>query len=360
MKLIYHLFSGIYGLVVLIRNLLYDLKVFRSTAFEIPVISVGNITVGGTGKTPHVEYLVQLLKNHYRVATLSRGYKRKTKGFRLVETTSVVEECGDEPLQMKQKFNDILVAVCENRVTGVSRLLELNDKPDLVLLDDAFQHRRITPGINILLADFTRPVYEDFLLPAGRLREGKIQVRRANMVVVTKCPEKPAPITRKIIKKKMNIRPYQSLFFSSFGYGIPEPVFLQANPQPNLRTTGILLVTGIASPQPLFDHLSSMATEIIQVIFPDHHFYKPADITFILNKFENLRSEHKIIVTTEKDAIRFRDMKELPSKIKDSVYFLPVHVLFSEIEKKEFDQRIISYVGKNKTNSKLHKRENKL
>ncbi|HKJ41513.1 MAG TPA: tetraacyldisaccharide 4'-kinase, partial [Sunxiuqinia sp.] len=197
LKILLYPISLIYGMVVYIRNSLYDYKIFKSTEFEIPVISIGNITVGGTGKTPHTEYLVELLKKHVNVATLSRGYKRKTKGFRLVETTSQVSEVGDEPLQIKKKFPMVTVAVDENRVHGINQLLkDEKHTPDAILLDDAFQHRRVTPGINILLIDYNNPIDKDQLLPLGRLRERKYQRRRANIIIYTKCPDEIAPITR--------------------------------------------------------------------------------------------------------------------------------------------------------------------
>ena len=177
LKLLLYPLSLLYGLVVSVRNKLYDFKLFKSREFDIPVISIGNITVGGTGKTPHTEYLIKLLKQNYRVAALSRGYKRKSQGFRLVDTSSMVEEVGDEPLQMKRKYPGVTISVCENRVQGVDALLEANPAPDVVVLDDAFQHRRITPGLNILLIDYNKPIKDDYLLPLGRLRESKLQAK---------------------------------------------------------------------------------------------------------------------------------------------------------------------------------------
>jgi len=349
-------------MAVMVRNLLYDLKVFKSVEFEIPVISVGNITVGGTGKTPHIEYLVNLLKNHYRVATLSRGYKRKTIGFRIVETGSSVRECGDEPLQLKNRFQEITVAVCENRVTGVKELLRSTNPPDLVLLDDAFQHRRITPDINILLVDYSRHVKNDHLLPAGSLREGIGQLRRANMVIVTKCPGQLTPISRKIFKKDLHIRPYQELYFTRLVYGPLCPVFrndFQLPDVASLKESGVLLVTGIASPAKISDFLAPLSGEMSAVAFPDHHYFKISDIQLIATKFAGLKMSRKIIVTTEKDAIRFRDLPDLPRDIKDNLYYLPVTIRFAENEESNFDQRIINYVRKNKGNRELYQRKNK-
>ena len=346
----------------MLRNLLYDLKIFKSTEFDIPVISIGNITVGGTGKTPHIEYLVNLLKNRYRVATLSRGYKRKTKGFRMVETGSTVPESGDEPLQIKRKFPGITVAVCENRVKGVNELLKKSDPPDLVLLDDAFQHRRITPDINIVLVDYSRPVKYDHLLPAGRLREGIVQLRRANIIIVTKCPEVLTPIARKIFKKDLNIRPYQSLYFTRLVYGQLQPVFKNQPERENeikLDETGVLLVTGIASPEKIREYLTPQVAELNPLVFPDHHYFSASDLDGILAGFKMIKFPAKIIVTTEKDAVRFRDRTDIPDEIRENLYYLPVTIRFTENEESSFDQRIINYVGKNKGNRELHQRKNK-
>ena len=356
--------SWIYGLVVYIRNQMYDLGILRSTEFDVPVISIGNITVGGTGKTPHVEYLVELLKDKYEVATLSRGYKRKTSGFRMVEVNSTVEEVGDEPLQIKNRFPSVTVSVCENRVKGVEKLLDPASGaiPDVVLLDDAFQHRSITPGINMLLIDYNRQIKDDFILPAGQLREGKAQIRRANIIIYTKCPNEVTPIMRRILQKDVRLKPYQSLFFTSLKHENIEPVFSAPTLDKSFYTEksySLLALTGIASPQLVYDHLKQFSKKTEIVSFPDHHYYFEADIQMIMQKFEGIKSERKIMVTTEKDAMRLKDLTGLPDDFRANLYYLPVKVKFLDEVENEFNKKILNYVGENKSNRELRKRKNK-
>jgi len=361
-KFLLYPFSLMYGFAVYIRNRLYDLKLLKSSEFDVPVISVGNITVGGTGKTPHTEYLIRLLKGNFEVATLSRGYKRKTKGFRRVESDSTVAEVGDEPLQLKHKFSEITVSVCEKRVKGVEQLTGKSNKkvPDVILLDDAFQHRRITPGINILLIDYNRPIKEDMLLPAGHLREGKIQMRRANVIIFTKCPSEVTPIIRRILQKDVRLKPYQELFFTALEYDDIQPVFPEqgTNKIVNIGEYSLLVVTGIASPQSMYKHLNAISNEIKTKIFPDHHYYKIKDIESIMSDFNEIKSKKKIIVTTEKDALRFKDIQDLNVEFKNVLYYLPVRVKFLDEEGKSFNKKIINYVGENKSNRELYKRKN--
>ncbi len=356
--------SWLYGLGVYLRNRGYDLNLMRSQEFDVPVISIGNITVGGTGKTPHVEYLVKLLREKFEVATLSRGYKRKTKGFVRVELNSKVTEVGDEPLQIKKKFPKQTVSVCEKRVEGVEKLLTDDGEktPDVIILDDAFQHRRITPGINILLIDYNRQIKEDCLLPAGRLREGAAQMRRANVIIFTKCPDEVTPIMRRILQKEVALKPYQSLFFSTMVQTKLRPVFDDAVYDEGFDTDkswSILVVTGIASPKLVVDHLKKFSNKIEILSFPDHHYYSEADIQKIMQKFNEMDSEKKIIVTTEKDSTRIKDMENLPDEFKKLLYYLPVEVKFLENEGKEFNQKILNYVGENKSNRELYQRKNK-
>ena len=362
-KLLLYPFALIYGFIVFIRNRMYDLKILKSKEFDIPVISVGNITVGGTGKTPHTEYLIRLLKEEFSVATLSRGYKRKTKGFRRVGINSTVSEAGDEPLQLKNKFPDITVSVCENRVKGVEKLKEEiagNKPPDVVLLDDAYQHRRITPGINILLIDYNRPIKKDMLLPAGRLREGKFQMRRANIIIFTKCPPEITPLMRRILQKDVRLKPYQELFFTTLVYDNIQPVFAQedADEKLNIGEYSLLVVSGIASPQSMHKHLNVISNEIKTKIFPDHHYYSENDIDLIMNDFKKIKSEKKIIVTTEKDVLRFKDLPDLNDAFKNVLYYLPIRVNFLDQEGKSFNKKMINYVGENKSNRELYKRKN--
>ncbi len=362
LKILLYPLSWLYGVGVFLRNRAYDLDILKSQEFDVPVISIGNITVGGTGKTPHVEYLVSLLKNKYNVATLSRGYKRKTKGFRLVEVDSTASDSGDEPLQIKNKFPDVIVSVCENRAKGVERLLQQDSPkmPDVVLLDDAFQHRQITPGINILLIDYNRQIKSDHLLPYGRLREGRYQARRANIIIFTKCPDEVTPIMRRILQNDIHLLPYQKLFFTKLEYGKLVPAFGGKRPGKAYyeeKKFAILLVTGIASPKLMYNYLKKFSDNIETLTYPDHHDYSTTDIQEISGRFEAVNAENKIIVTTEKDVMRLRN-KDLSDDIKSSIYYLPVKVQFLEEEKKAFNKRILDYVGENKSNRELHKRKN--
>ena len=356
--------SWLYGFGVYIRNQMYDLGVLGSREFDVPVISIGNITVGGTGKTPHVEYMANLLQGKYEVATLSRGYKRNTSGFRIVETNSKADEVGDEPLQIKNQFPEIIVSVCENRVKGVENLLDLNNPkvPDVVILDDAFQHRRINPGINILLIDYTRQIKNDTLLPAGRLREGSVQMRRANIIVFTKCPNEVTPIMRRILQKDVRLKPYQSLFFTAMNHGKIQPVFGARKLDKSFYTEksySLVVLTGIASPNLMHIHLKQFSKKLDIIAFPDHHYYSDSDIQSVMNRYESINSDRKIIVTTQKDAMRLKDLENLPEDFKMNLYYLPVKVKFLDEGENEFNKKILNYVGENKSNRELHKRKNK-
>src|SRR5664279_1740015 len=248
--------SFLYGLITTIRNFLYDTGILKTVEFSFPVICVGNITVGGTGKTPHTEYIAGLLKQNFKDATLSRGYKRETNDFRIATPSTQVWELGDEPLQIARNFPDILVTVDKNRVHGVNQILQEFPETEVIILDDGFQHRRITPGFSILLSDFDRLFIRDYMLPFGNLRESKGNMRRADIILITKSPENISPIQRRLIVKEINKSPYQNLYFTTFIYKPPVPVFGNPSWSDQYRFAegtgcGIVLVTGIANPQPL-------------------------------------------------------------------------------------------------------------
>jgi tetraacyldisaccharide 4'-kinase len=362
-KLFLYPVSAIYGLIVSIRNLMYDYKIFQSTEFEIPVISIGNITVGGTGKTPHTEYLVELLRKQFNVTTISRGYKRKTKGYQEVEVDSLASQIGDEPLQIKAKFSDVQVVVDEKRVHAIKKIQiqESRQLPDVILLDDAFQHRSVSAGINILLIDFNRPIDQDQLMPVGRLREARWQMRRANVIIYTKCPQEISPITRRIIMKDVNLRPYQNLFFTTMVYQPLTPVFPDmAIDTPKLASdkVSVLLVTGIANPEHLRKYLSNFSEDITDLKFPDHHNFNNSNIQQIEQKFAAIASENKIIITTEKDSMRLKDM-DLSPTLKANLFYIPLKIKFLDSEGKNFDEKIVTYVRENKSNRDLHKRNSK-
>lgn len=352
-------FSLVYGIVVSIRNFLFNTGVFSSRTFDIPVISVGNITVGGTGKTPHVEFIVSLLKDNFKVAVLSRGYKRKTSGFIVAAEASGVDEIGDEPLQIKKRFPEAEVAVDGNRVRGIKKLCSLNSELKAIILDDAFQHRWVKPGITVLLIDYNQPLKKDYLLPAGRLREFSSAANRATIVVVTKCPPDFKPIERRIIMNDLSLMPWQTLYFSEFAYGEPVPVFDGALPFPEreefstLRSR-ILMVTGIASPGTFERHLRSISAAPDKIEFPDHHQYSATDIKRISKVFGSMKGNRNVILTTEKDAMRFRKIDDVDTNISQNLYYLPISVRFLENAGEEFKHQILRYVRNNKRNHLLY------
>ncbi len=364
--------SIIYGLIVSFRNKLFDYNILHSQEFNIPIISVGNITVGGTGKTPHIEYLIRLLKKPSKsskllegsrggIAILSRGYKRKTKGFVLATEKSTVDEIGDEPKQIKQKFPDIHLAVSNSRVEGINKLLSKSSDDSIraILLDDAFQHRYVKPGLSILLIDYNRPLSSDYMLPYGELREKPSEKKRADIIIITKSPENISTAERKIIFRDLKILPYQSLYFTSLKYNNPLPVFHKVMDthktnitpfdwnSPEYNHTSILLITGIAQPDALKKYLQSQqggTTNVEHFKFPDHHIYSKKDIKNIIHKFNNIESKNKIIITTEKDAMRLQSFDEM---INLPMYYIPLEIEFHKEDKERFNKQILSYVRKN-------------
>ena len=339
--------SWIYGLGVKLRNLLFEIGILKSRSFKIPIISVGNLTVGGTGKTPHVEYLIELLHKKFKVATLSRGYKRKSKGYVVATKETTVHDIGDEPYQMKQKFPDATIAVDKNRCHGITQLTEDDPKIDVILLDDAFQHRYVKPGVNILLVDYHRLIIYDKLLPAGRLREPLSGKNRADIVIVTKCPKDLKPMEFRVITKAMNLYPYQHLYFTTIGYGKLKPLF-QAQKTihelDDLKDQHILLLTGIASPKQLLHDLSPFTTHLSPITFSDHHLFKPKDVERINKAFSELPSP-KLIITTEKDATRLQHVQGLSDEVRRHIYVLPIEVSLLRGEQSLFEGTIRSFVN---------------
>jgi tetraacyldisaccharide 4'-kinase len=358
-NILFYPIALIYGLITGLRNFLYNSGVLSSVEFHIPVICIGNITVGGTGKTPHTEYVADLLRDHFRVATLSRGYKRRSRDFRIASSASPVKEIGDEPMQIFRKFPDVLVAVDRNRVNGVNRILE--EKPDIevIILDDAFQHRRITPGFSILLFDFNRPIIRDYMMPYGNLRENKGNMRRADIILISKSPENISPIQRRIIVKEIDKAPYQNLYFTSITYKDPLPVFEDSGAAELLidmsdtDQCGIVLITGIANPQPLKDYLNKTFKEINHLSFPDHYNFKEKDIQTISTAYIGLKSPVRYIITTEKDAVRLREFTNIAEPFKSALFYIPVGIKFLNDDKDEFDNMIVDYVRKNKRNNRV-------
>lgn len=339
--------SWLYGLGVRVRNLLFDIDVLKSKSFNIPVISVGNITVGGSGKTPHVEYLVQMLCERYKVAVLSRGYKRKTKGYVLAKPGISVKDIGDEPYQMYMKFGDdssanpIHVAVDAKRVEGIERLIHDKETKDtqVIILDDAYQHRYVKPSINILLVDYHRLITHDKLLPAGRLREPQSGKKRADIVIITKCPEDMHPINLRVISKAMDLYPCQKLFFTQLRYDSMRTVFGPSDTTIELKDItpahNVMVIAGIASPKHLLGDLKKYTHKLTPKVFSDHHNFTQREIDDINNTFDIL-PHPRIVITTEKDATRLAAIDGLSNDVKRNLYVLPVKVGFMQDQEKDF------------------------
>lgn len=354
--------SLLYGMGVGVRNKLFDWGILRSKSFDVPTICIGNIAVGGTGKTPHTEFLIRVLQKEYNVAVLSRGYKRKTSGYVLAGKESSVQQIGDEPYQIKRKFPEITVAVDEKRVRGIERLSKLTDPTiDVVLLDDAFQHRYVKAGMNIVLTDFHRLFCDDTLLPAGKLREKEKAKNRAQMVIVTKCPETIKPIDFNIISKRLQLYPYQHLYFSSLQYGGLEPVFPESGAGKRElhslhKDETVLLVTGIASPDVMNEEIQKYTKKVQLLTFSDHHNFKQKDIKLITEQFNKIASEKKVIITTEKDATRLANHPAMGNELKKYIYALPIETRILQQREDSFKKNIIDYVRKNKRNSNISKK----
>ena len=350
--------SWIYGLGVGIRNRLFDMGILKSRDFKVPVISVGNITVGGSGKTPHVEYLVRLLRDKTKVAVLSRGYKRKSRGYVLADKDATARMIGDEPYQMKKKFPDVYVAVDKNRCHGIERLTEDENTKDtdVILLDDAYQHRYVKPGVNILLVDYHRLIIYDKLLPAGRLREPKQGKNRADIVIVTKCPRNLKPMEFRVLTRAMDLFPYQKLYFTTLKYNKLKPLYFgEDRPVSDIQPEeNILLLTGIASPKQMIIDLEPYTKNITPLTYPDHHQFKRKDIERINELFAAM-PEPKMVITTEKDNARLFGVEGLSDEVRQHIYMLPVEIEFMLEQQEEFNEKIIGYVRKNSRNSILAK-----
>ncbi|HHU26027.1 MAG TPA: tetraacyldisaccharide 4'-kinase [Bacteroidales bacterium] len=357
--------SWLYGGIVNLRNWLFDRNVLKQRSFDVPVICVGNLTVGGTGKTPHIEYLIRLLSKQYKVAVLSRGYKRKSKGFKVVEMDSRVQDVGDEPLQIKRKFPGTMVFVDGNRVRAIEKILsaERASHPDVILLDDGFQHRRVKPSLSILLVDSNRPVFEDELLPAGLLREPLYGKNRASIVVVTKCYPDMQPIDFRIYANGLDLFPFQQLYFTSLEYDTIRPLYPELGGEPlelnDLRKKHLFLVTGIASPAPLVDKLEHKTYNLYTKLFPDHHAFTKEDIRSIQEMVTSVDDPNKIILTTEKDAVRFQSLPFLEEEMKRMLYYIPVRISFiNEKEQESFNNHIDEHVRNYQTNRRLPGEQN--
>lgn len=331
--------AWIYGAVTDIRNWLFEHRLLPSERYPVPVICIGNLAVGGTGKTPHTEWLIHhFLSEGRKIAVLSRGYGRLSKGFRRVEADSTAGEVGDEPLQIRRKFNDnrLTCAVCENRRNGIQTLLEHEPKLELILLDDAFQHRYVEASCYVLLTDYRRLYVKDHPFPAGQLREKRSGAQRAHIIVVTKCPSDLSEQERESITRSLQPLPHQRVFFTTIRHTIPS------------HPKACLLITGIARPLPLLDHLEEKGIDVEHLAFPDHHRFTPKDRTQIVDKARS----HTTILTTEKDAVRLEELR-LPEEISARIQIIKITPSFLFGEEHHFLKTLYNYVGENSRNSRM-------
>lgn len=350
--------SSFYGIGVNFRNFLFNTGFISSKKYRLPIISVGNITVGGTGKTPHSEFILSTLTPFMQVALLSRGYKRKTKDFIIADKNSTADQIGDEPYQIHKKFPEVVVAIDANRRRAIEKLQTMYPNIGAVVMDDAYQHRFVEPGINILLIDFNRPLHEDHLLPHGELREPEHNKNRANIIIITKCPETATPIDYRLITKHLKPRPYQTLYFSSIKYEELQPAFGGAPVTKEMLRAGrygVVLLTGIQNDAHVKRHVNEFADNVKAISFPDHHDFTMEDIQLLEKTYNNLGNEKKIIITTEKDAARLEYSNMITDELKSSIYVLPIKVKILFDKEEDFKKQILDYVRKNTTNNKLSK-----
>ncbi|MGG9962569.1 tetraacyldisaccharide 4'-kinase [Ferruginibacter sp. SUN106] len=334
--------SLVYGAVVWLRNWLFDKNILKAAQFNFPIICVGNIAVGGTGKTPMVEYLIRLLQNDFNTATLSRGYKRKTKGFAIADNTTTALEIGDEPMQFHNKFPHVTVAVGEERLVAIPQIL--HDKPgtNVIILDDAFQHRPVKAGLNIVLTAYNNLFTRDLMMPSGDLRDVKASMKRAGIIVVTKCKTGLSADEKKSIVKELKPLPKQAVFFTEITYSKPYHLFTKAEAVID-RNTNILLICGIANPRPLKDFLVTNFNSYDMLRYPDHHIFNSDDLADIKKQFAKIQQQDKIILTTEKDAVRLvkfeEDLKDFP------VYVLPIEHSFLFNEGEAFNKLVVDFIA---------------
>lgn len=355
LKLLSYPISWLFRLLLNIRHKLFDAGHLKSVKFpNVVTICVGNLTVGGTGKTPFTEMLVDSLSQTHRVAVLSRGYGRHSKGFVEVSTRSSYKQVGDEPKQMKLKFPDTVIAVCEKRVEGVTKIMELYPDTEVIILDDAFQHRYIEPTVNIVLMDYNRPIYEDSLLPVGNLRDLPSQLPRAHFVCVTKCADTMTPMDMRVMNNGLKLFPYQNLHFTRMINGSPQAVFPQdAMTEQPLSGSNVLALAAIGNPQPFVDSLAKRYKVVDQMFFRDHHPYNVKDMAKIEEHLASL-PEDTLILTTEKDAVKLTGRKRIPLNIRKRLFFVPMQISFVSETREKFLSQLENYVRKNQTDSLLY------
>jgi len=343
----------IYGIVTAIRNWLFDLNILLQKPYNKPVIVLGNLTVGGTGKTPHAAYIINLLQSHFKVALVSRGYMRQTKGLVVANEQSTAKEIGDEPMLLKQKFTNLAVVVSEKRVLGVDQCFSESIDSEVVVLDDAYQHRYVKPGLSVLLIDYNRPIWNDWMLPAGNLREFTCGKKRADMVIITKCPSNLSEAESQIIEKRLRLSVSQSVFYTALAYGKLYPLFKADDQEISdtiAKDDGIIALSAIASPKPFIDFLKGLSNEVVEMSYPDHYALTSKDMAEVALRFNGLSNSRKWIVTTEKDAVKLRELNNLPAEIVSFIRVLPIEpeVLFNQSQR--FKHQILHYVRQSLSN----------
>jgi tetraacyldisaccharide 4'-kinase len=338
--------AAVYGIIVWLRNRFYDWELLPISRYSVPVICVGNLAIGGAGKTPHVEYLIRLLAPRYRLAVLSRGYGRRTTGFVRADAQSSPRQIGDEPAQMKHKFPNVTIVVDANRRRAIRNLLALPEaeRPEVILMDDGFQHRSVTPSLSILLTDSEQTYHRDRLLPVGRLREAAAELRRADAVIVTKCRAELTPIEARLMRSEMCLHPYQEMFLTGIHYDPVAPLFPDEAPETDIAPDEtVLLLTGIARPQHLRKEIARRAAKVVSLVYPDHHNWRPADLQRIRTTFAHIDGPKRILVT-EKDAVRIVTNPLLPAELYPYLYYVPISVTFYADGSRAFDNLILRHI----------------
>ena len=338
--------AALYQAGVNLRHFLFDHGVLKSERFNIPIICIGNITVGGTGKTPMAEMVIAYMRQHHRVALLSRGYGRKTKGYIEVQTTDHYRKVGDEPLQIKHKFPNVTVVVCEKRVEGIRRIQEEHPEVDLIILDDGFQHRYVEPKVNVVMIDATRPVDRDKMLPRGTLRDTPDTLYRAHYFIVTKCPEPMAPIDRCILRKSLVQYAYQKIYFTRFETFGPKPIFQdEVKPRAFGSAQEVIALSGIGNPKPFLQTLNQRYKVVYEWTLDDHHVYRVRDV----NRIKELLRQHPqaVVITTEKDAVKLTNRAKIGSDLREKLFYLPINISFIGDSATDFLQKLDDDVREN-------------
>ncbi len=339
-------FALLYGIIISFVNFSYDVGLLKASKFSIPVIGVGNLSIGGAGKTPHIEYMIEMLKDYINVATLSRGYKRETKGFRLVQPNDTALTAGDEPLQYRRKYPDIVVAVSESRAYAIPQIIQQYPQTQTILLDDSFQHRSVQPGLNILLSAYDTLFTEDYLLPAGRLREWRSGYQRADIIIVTKCPENVSIAEKEKLIQDIQPKTHQKVFFSYYQYGYPYYFYDNTQRISLDKELNVILLSAIANTEYLLQFLDKTVATIHEIEYADHHVFDRHDLEKIIRVYQNMGEGRKIILTTEKDAMRLEMHKDLLKNHNIPVFVLPAQVKFHFDEAKEFDTIVKDFLLK--------------